>query len=635
MTLGMVYYTLPSNSQTNTYVLNGSARQDNCNCYTLTSPSNSQSGSVWNSTKINLYKSFDFNFNVYLGCKDNDGADGIVFILQPLSTSIGAAGQGMGFYGMTPSVGIALDTWQNVNLNDPAADHISIQLNGNSHHGYDLAGPVQSSSTQKNIEDCRWHTLRISWDASTNWLRAYFDNVLRVQVQVDLITNVFQGDPMVYWGFSASTGTYNNQQKFCTSLISSFSTSLINNATCVGNLVLFQSLPQSFAPIRDHYWDFGDGTTSNAGAPSHTYTAPGYYTVKLTETGLDGCTGDAASKIIEVGDYPIADFEIFDTCAGKPPRIVDRSSLAVGVVSQWRWKLDGNIVSTAQNPQLTDVSPGNHTLELTVSSNYLCPSSPVIKQFAIKPAPVISARAANGCVDVAVSFRAEQVDNATTIANWNWYLDNGQRSALQNPSAIYTQPGYYDVYATATGDNGCVSPIAPISLFINKAQANAGNDTVILRDQPFQLQASGGVSYNWTPAIGLNNQAFANPVVQLQDDATYTLSVTTAEGCRDDDVVHIRIFRGSGIKVPTGFTPNNDGLNETLKPLYTGIKKLHYFNIYNRWGQLIFSSRDILGGWNGQWKGVIQPSGVYVWSLSATDYAGKTYNLDGTFTLIR
>jgi len=238
-------------------------------------------------------------------------------------------------------------------------------------------------------------------------------------------------------------------------------------------------------------------------------------------------------------------------------------------------------------------------------------------------------------VDVTISLKAEQVDNATTITNWNWYLDNGQRSTLQNPSTTYTQPGYYHVYATATGDNGCVSTIAPISLFINKAQANAGNDTVILRNQPFQLQASGGVSYNWTPAMGLNNQAFANPVAQLQEDLTYTLSVITAEGCRDDDVIHIKIFRGSGIKVPTGFTPNNDGLNETLKPLYTGIKKLHYFTIYNRWGQLIFSTRDILSGWNGLWKGAIQPTGVYVWSLRAADFAGKIYTMDGTCTLIR
>jgi gliding motility-associated-like protein len=631
----LVFYAIPANSQTNTYILNGSATQDNCNCYTLTNSSNSQSGSVWNTDKINLNNSFDFIFNVYLGCRDGNGADGIVFILQPISTSIGAVGGGMGFYGVTPSVGIALDTWQNQNLNDPSFDHISIQINGNSNHANDLAGPLQASVTSVNIEDCKWHTLRISWDASTHWLKAYFDNVLRVQAQVDLIATIFQNDPMVFWGFSASTGAYNNQQKFCTALISSFSTNLTNNAACIGNAVVFQNQSQSFAPIKDHYWDFGDGITSNAAAPAHIYSAPGLYTVKLTETGLDGCNSDTAKKIIEIGDYPIADFDIFDTCSGKPPRIIDRSSLAVGAISQWNWKLDGNVVSAAQSPQLTDISPGLHTLELFVSSNYGCSSSAVKKKFSIKPAPVISARAANGCVDVAVLFKAEQSDNATVITNWNWHLDNGQKSLLQNPIATYNHPGYYNVYATATGDNGCVSNTATIPLFINKAEANAGNDTVIIRNQPFQLQASGGVSYNWTPAIGLNNPAFANPVALLQDDATYTLSVTTAEGCEDDDIINLKIFRGSGITVPTAFTPNNDGLNETLKPIYRGIKKLDHFSIYNRWGQMVFSSNDMFAGWNGICKGVKQSTGVYIWSLRATDYAGKVYNLNSSFTLIR
>ena len=130
---------------------------------------------------------FDFIFNVYLGCNDGNGADGMVFILQPLSANLGAVGEGMGFLGVNPSVGIALDTWQNSNLNDQSFDHISIQLNGNSNHASDLAGPVQASGNSINIEDCKWHTLRISWDPSTHWIRAYFDNVLRVQAQIDLI----------------------------------------------------------------------------------------------------------------------------------------------------------------------------------------------------------------------------------------------------------------------------------------------------------------------------------------------------------------------------------------------------------------------------------------------------------------
>ena len=78
------------------YHLNGNATQEDCNCYTITNDKNDQSGSVWNINKIDLTLPFDYHFNVFLGCRDADGADGIAFVLQPLSTSIGTTGQGLG-----------------------------------------------------------------------------------------------------------------------------------------------------------------------------------------------------------------------------------------------------------------------------------------------------------------------------------------------------------------------------------------------------------------------------------------------------------------------------------------------------------------------------------------------------------
>ena len=71
----------------------------------------------------------------------------MVFILQPISTSVGTAGGGMGFEGVTPSIGIALDTYTNPVLNDPIYDHISIQANGVVNHANDLVGPVPISAT--------------------------------------------------------------------------------------------------------------------------------------------------------------------------------------------------------------------------------------------------------------------------------------------------------------------------------------------------------------------------------------------------------------------------------------------------------------------------------------------------------
>ena len=236
--LYFLFFVLPGSSFSQ-YILNGAATKNSCNCYTLTPASFTQAGSVWNANKINLNNPFDFSFNVFLGCQDVNGADGIVFMLQPISTSIGSTGEGMGFMGITPSIGISLDTWQNLNLNDPLYDHISIQANGNPSHGSDLAGPVQASSTSENIEDCQWHVFRISWDPVTHWLRAYFDGQLRVEKQVDMITTIFNNDPNVFWGFTAATGGAHNLQQFCTALNPGFSTNVGANGACFGTPITF------------------------------------------------------------------------------------------------------------------------------------------------------------------------------------------------------------------------------------------------------------------------------------------------------------------------------------------------------------------------------------------------------------
>src|SRR5450432_2190419 len=104
------------------YTLNGSASKNDFHCYTLTNDAFSQTGSVWNNNKINLTRSFDFKFDVFLGCADGDGADGIAFVLQPISTSVGTVGNGLGYSGVSPAVGVTIDTWQNGSPTTPGAD---------------------------------------------------------------------------------------------------------------------------------------------------------------------------------------------------------------------------------------------------------------------------------------------------------------------------------------------------------------------------------------------------------------------------------------------------------------------------------------------------------------------------------
>ena len=624
------------------YILNGAATQNNCNCYTLTPAAFTQAGSVWNGNKINLNNPFDFSFNVFLGCQDVNGADGIVFMLQPISTSIGSTGEGMGFSGITPSIGISLDTWQNFNLNDPAYDHISIQANGNPAHGSDLAGPVQASSSSDNIEDCEWHIFRISWDPATKWLRAYFDEHLRVEVQVNLISTIFNNDPNVYWGFTAATGGAHNLQQFCTALNPYFSTNVGANGVCFGTPVTFTDLSISFAPIQAWYWDFGDGTTSNIkNPPPHIYSSPGIYQVKQVITGLDGCISDTLKKSITIGTKPIANFQVFDTCLGKAARIINLSTNMVGTINQWSWILDGNAVATDQQPTLIVSTPGLHIVKLVVKTNVGCESDTVTKTFIVNPSPAVSITGQDGCLKVPINFFGSQTDNVTTITQWNWNFGDGTTSTIQNPVHAFSQGGNMTVQLNATASNGCVSSDVTRITNIGEVHAIASNDTLILKDIPFPLHVdyngifNGAPSFSWSPATGLNNAQSQDPTAILQNDITYIVTVTTPQGCQAKDSVSVIVFKGSAVYVPTGFTPNSDGRNDFLRGLYVGIKKVHYFRIYNRWGQQIFSTNSLSEGWDGTIRGVKQQTGTYVWMLKAEDISGKIYEMKGLSTLIR
>lgn len=101
------------------FIVNGSAMQTLDTCWTLTTAQNNLVGSIWNEVKIDLNQSFQVLMQLNFGSKDANGADGIVFGFQPVSTSVGQVGEGIGFQGVVPSLGIEFDTWQNFNLGDP------------------------------------------------------------------------------------------------------------------------------------------------------------------------------------------------------------------------------------------------------------------------------------------------------------------------------------------------------------------------------------------------------------------------------------------------------------------------------------------------------------------------------------
>ena len=171
-------------------------------------------------------------------------------------------------------------------------------------------------------------------------------------------------------------------------------------------------------------------------------------------------------------------------------------------------------------------------------------------------------------------------------------------------------------------------------------QAFAGRDTMVASGQPLQLVgrelSNGGTTiFQWSPARGLNNPSILNPVATLDKDITYTLTMTTPEGCTGSDLVNIKVFQAPEIYVPSAFTPNGDGLNDRLYPIPVGMKEFRYFRVYNRWGQIVFQSANAAQGWDARINGVNQPTGTFVWMAEGVDYKGNVVRRNGTTTLIR
>jgi gliding motility-associated-like protein len=199
---------------------------------------------------------------------------------------------------------------------------------------------------------------------------------------------------------------------------------------------------------------------------------------------------------------------------------------------------------------------------------------------------------------------------------------------------------------TARFNSGCTKPVSDTVLVsvIPKITVSAGNDTTLVVGQSLALNGvTNATNYNWSPLTGLNTQIGINPVLTVSPDMVssssnllkYTLTASVNQGCSASDEIIIRIFNKPSIYVPTGFTPNSDGLNDVIRPVLAGIKFFDYFRVYNRYGQLVFETTTPGKGWNGTINGQPQASGTYVYECRATDYTGQKTITKGNFVLIR
>lgn len=221
--------------------------------------------------------------------------------------------------------------------------------------------------------------------------------------------------------------------------------------------------------------------------------------------------------------------------------------------------------------------------------------------------------------------------SASEGASYQWTPASAFDDAgIRYPMAkVYTSTA---VTVAITDVHGCTAS-ATVSLGAYPApQVNAGPDQVIEFGDHAQLNAIGIGNFLWEPAATLDNDTVEDPVAYTQETTTYTVTMTDANGCLATDVVTV-ILPGT-LFIPNTFTPNGDGYNDLFGAWGKDLSELELW-IYNRWGELIWSTEQLSGRWDGTVNGTESPIDTYVWKVKATELAGRKHDRVGHVNLLR
>jgi len=276
-----------------------------------------------------------------------------------------------------------------------------------------------------------------------------------------------------YWDIRAQSNGQNGQYSKCFS----FTTASLPTADFSGNplsgyaplTVIFTDLskPGTGSTITNYYWEFGDGTTSTAKNPSHTYQAPGTYPVKLTVTSNFGNSQtETKTNYITVNiqpSTPTVDFTASPTSGNAPLTVTftDLSKPGDGAsITSRLWNLGDGTTSTLQNPTHTYQAAGSYTVTLTVTNNFGNSKTETKTNYITvnvqpsSPTADFTANPTSGNAPLTVTFPDLSKPGAgATITSWYWDFGDGTTSTLQSPTHTFKAAGSYTITLTVTNSN--------------------------------------------------------------------------------------------------------------------------------------------------------------------------------------
>ncbi len=438
---------------------------------------------------------------------------------------------------------------------------------------------------------------------------------------------------------------------------------------CAPVNVKFHNLTQSTS-ITTYTWNFGDGSPlNNMDSISHIYNNTTgntlFYTATLNATNSFGCTS-MHSHTYAIYPKPIALFSINPATQTYPSTTIsftNSTANALSFTNYWEFG-DGNVNFSVSPANHTYSIWGTYTISLVVSSTY-CKDSVTHVEIIIPPKPIASF---TGCTKGCVPLKDSLQSTSQYATSYYWdFGDHLGSASVANPIYIYTQPGTYNIKLVVTGlggkdsitTNSCAivypNPKALFTMQPTPLVVNVGVDPVVCNNISSissipSPPAETISSYTWNFGDNSPEVTTKNPshIYQKPGQFAVTLIAISNHGCRDtlEYFPLVTANEQLNIQVPNAFTPNTNGPsmdgiydpashdNDIFHPIISGLQT-YELDIFDRWGELLFVSKDIRVGWDGYYKGKLCEQSVYVWKIRGISIDGKTIDKAGDLTLLR
>jgi PKD repeat protein len=420
----------------------------------------------------------------------------------------------------------------------------------------------------------------------------------------------------------------------------------LNDTICLGQSAVVSATAIGGAGNYSYGWQ-PVGVT-NSGTLNVSPTTNTTYTVIAFDQ--NGCPGSMDTVEVIVYDLQSNDVEITATetmiCPGQSIVLYAQQNSTAGGPLTFSWN---NGLGSSPGPHVVTPSvPTSYIVTVTNSCGVTIKDTVYIN---FNPPPTVLFNApVSSCFLSAVQF----IDNSTSgnpndqLVSWLWNFGDGGTSTNQNPTHLYPQIGNYSVTLTVTTANGCtntgVSPVG-VQILPSPTAAFSVNSTLFYLPTESLVttnQSTGANSYFWTFGDGgTSTQTNPTYLYNLVGNFEIELTATNQYGCKDVAIKNVTTT--ADVVFPNAFTPGNpsggfydinDLSNDIFFPYTSGVVE-YQFEIFNRWGELIFATTNIKQGWDGYYKGEIVQQGVYVWKAYLKLNNGKEFNKAGDVTVLR